>query len=324
MTAPGRTTRPTEQAPARHPARVTPVACWAVLGLCFLVFESWVLGRWIVSGTPRWLSGEDYTLSTARSVVIATVTGVLWTASAAFLVGAVRRSRRAGELTLYSGVILSYGLCFWMSPIANYATIGALYTHYGPHIPSWGPFIPGWHAPDAAHQVEALYMLGAFPAMVIWILPQDWLTRRITDRRPHWGTLRVFPLTLAIGIVVDATYQMFLILCGMYAYTELPGPTLFAGHWYQLPLIVTPLFPLFGSTPVVLMLHYARRHATTVHLYRGSERLPAGRQTLLRLTAALGFSSACYLCWYVTTTALSFATGGTMAPDTPAHLWPHG
>lgn len=155
----------------------------------------------------------------------------------------------------------------------------------------------------------------------VWILPQDWLTARVTNRRPHWGMLRVLPVTLAIGTLVDAFYQTILILCGTYAYTKLPGPALFAGQWYQLPLIVTPLFPLFGSTPVVLMRHHARRHATTAHLHRGSENLGPTAQTCVRLAASVGFSTLCYMCWYVTTAALSSATGGAIAPDTPGHLW---
>ncbi|GAA0424940.1 spirocyclase AveC family protein [Streptomyces luteireticuli] len=237
-----------------------------------------------------------------------------------------RDCRRQGAVTLSAALFVGWLLCFWQDPLLNYRHLMVITSRHDLNVTSWGPYLPGWHPPHPELASEALVgaSMFAYAAMIIWYWVPMWLTKPVLRRRPRWGLLRLLPVVLLAGAVADAVCEGLWLRTGVYMYpTDAASLSLFGGHWYQLYIPQITNIAMFISAPPVLMHLYAQRHATTVHIFRGTEQAGPRTAGWARLLAGVGFTNFFLLIAAFVGVGIGYLFGtGPIPPDTPSHLWP--
>ncbi|RRQ86283.1 spirocyclase AveC family protein [Streptomyces griseofuscus] len=300
-----------------------PAFWWALTGIAFTLAGAAVLIPWAVHGVRSPHYGGD-SISPARTIVTVTVQVLLVIALIACAVHLTRTSLRRGHLTLDAGIAAGFLIASWQSPLLDYRDITVVVNQHVAHVNSWGPYIPGWHPPHAELQIEApIAVTGVgFGLLILWVWAQALAGRKIADRFPRWGPLRLWTVIVAAGIVTDALIEAAWLSTGIYSYAHAWTPvTLFAGHWYNIPLSAAFTATLF-TTPFVVMRHLEQTRGTVPWIYRGAELASTARgQNIIRLLAGIGAGNTAAFVYLVLCVLWGLA-GGPMPADTPSYLWP--
>ena len=228
-----------------------------------------------VEGAPRpveplWGRTDWITLHQIGTVVmmavLVTVVVVMW-----------RRHPRHPVLLM----VIATTVLIWQDPIMNWAP----YAVYNPQLWHWPET---WPLVSLSPTVEPFLVIGYATFYMAPFFPAVWILRRLQARRPPESFVSRHPLVmlgaliLAIGFVLDAALEIFLVRTQLYVYSQvIPFGSFAAGEWYQFPLI-------WESSLVTLVMI-----AAGVMLYRDdtgrtqAEKL-AHRITVLRARPALG------------------------------------
>lgn len=322
---PLRTTSASAPAPGLR-GWVTPVVLWAALGALALLAQAVIFGRWIADGHLKVGIWDSSQLSPARSVL-------LWTGQAGMvllLVGCVvlvwRRCRKARGVTFDAAVLVGWGTAFWLEPAIDYRHTLVVINHGALTAPTWGEYIPGWSKETGyLHEPIVAGSMFGFSIMIVWWWLQQWVAAPLLRRKPHWGPWRLLLVLIPLGMAVDLLLQEFIVIYifGFFAITGSPGPAFFAGHWYQMPVLVAFLDGTLWCTALTLMAHCAHRHGRDVHIFRDSEHFATRPRAGLRLLAGVGLVTALWGTWLILNHLLLTALGtGPVPADTPPYLRP--
>jgi hypothetical protein len=125
----------------------------------------------------------------------------------------------------------------WLDPVMNWAP----YAVYNPQLTHWPET---WPLVSLSPTVEPFVVMGYATFYVGTFFPAVWILRRIQARRRLDSFVWRHPLiTLAgliflIGFVYDAFLEVFCVRTGLYIYSQvIPFGSLWAGKWYQFPLL---------------------------------------------------------------------------------------
>ncbi|MYU07822.1 spirocyclase AveC family protein [Streptomyces sp. SID8366] len=316
------TTTTAPAAPARN-LTCAPAFWWALTGILFTLAGASVLIPWAAHGVRSPHHGGD-SISPARTTALVTAQVLLVLTLIACAAHLTRTSLRRGQITLDAGIAAGFLISSWQSPLLDYHDITVVVNQHLAHVNSWGPYIPGWHPPRPQLQIEApLAVTGVgFGLLILWVWAQALAGREIARRFPRWGPLRRWTAIVAAGIATDALIEAALLGTGIYSYAHAWRPaTLFAGHWYGIPLSAAFTATLF-TTPFVVMRHLEQSRGTVPWIYRGAERAATARgRNTLRLLAGIGAGNTATFV-YLALCVLWGLAGGPMPADTPSYLWP--
>jgi hypothetical protein len=125
----------------------------------------------------------------------------------------------------------------WQDPIMNWAP----YAVYNPQLTHWPET---WPLVSLAPTVEPFIVVGYLTFYVGPYFPAIWIVRRIQARRSPDTFVWRHPLVtlglliFVIGFIYDAFLEIFCIRTGLYIYSQvMPFGSLWAGKWYQFPLL---------------------------------------------------------------------------------------
>jgi hypothetical protein len=125
----------------------------------------------------------------------------------------------------------------WLDPWGNWAP----YAVYNPQLTHWNET---WPWASISPTVEPFVVWGYATFYVGAFFPAVWILRRIQARRPVTSFASRHPLVclgamiLVIGFVYDAVLEIVCVRTGLYIYSQvIPFGSLFAGKWYQFPLL---------------------------------------------------------------------------------------
>jgi Spirocyclase AveC-like len=240
------TTELTRPAPAvappsgRKPWQTVTVAVLAVAGPAALIAVAVnartgaVAGRIAnpaVAGVPRpveplWGRSDWLTVHQAGTVVmmIALVTAVV----------VVWRRHPGHPIVL---MVLATTVLVWQDPIMNWAP----YAVYNPQLWHWPET---WPLVSLSPTVEPFIVIGYATFYMAPFFPAILILRHLQARRPPESFVSRHPLVglgaliLAIGFVLDACLEIFLVRTQLYVYSQvIPLGSVAAGKWYQFPLI---------------------------------------------------------------------------------------
>jgi hypothetical protein len=134
-------------------------------------------------------------------------------------------------------MVLVTTLLVWQDPIMNWAP----YAVYNPQLWHWPST---WGLESLSPTVEPFVVIGYATFYMAPFFPAVWLLRRLQARRGAGTFVWRHPLVslalliLAIGFVFDTILETFLIRTQLYIYSQVvPFGSLWAGKWYQFPLI---------------------------------------------------------------------------------------
>ncbi|MFD8229440.1 spirocyclase AveC family protein [Streptomyces massasporeus] len=311
---------------ATHRRRwAVPIIAWAGVGAVALLLQAWFLGRWVLDGGLRAGADTGYTISPVRAAIAWGFQAFLAVTLVAVTVKLLRDCRRAHAVTLMAALFVGWVLCFWQSPLVNYRQLTFAPSRYAPNVSSWGPYLPGWDPPQRELLVESLMNPGilCYGLMILWPWLQQIITSRLAGKRPYWGLARLMGASVLAAVVLDILLESAWISTGLYTFpTSLHALSLFGGHWYQLPLPVALNVALTVSSPIVFMQQYAKRHGTTVHIFRGSEHYGPRAQGWLRILAGIGMTNVQMTAYVIVNLLFGYLGTDPIPADTPSYLWP--
>ena len=113
-----------------------------------------------------------------------------------------------------------------------------------------------------APTVEPFIVIGYATFYAGPFLPATWILRRLQSRRPLDSFLWRHPLislaalTFAIGFVLDACLEIFLVRTQLYIYSQVMSfGSYAAGKWYQFPFIWESSLVTVVMVPAAVLLH---------------------------------------------------------------------
>lgn len=311
---------------ATRRAWATPIALWALVGTAFLVSFAWIAGRYIAAGAVHPTHSPAYHISSTRSVMIWAWQGIVVITAIGIIAILVRQCRRERRITFDTAFYIAMLFASFLGPALNYSGRALVTSHYAINLNSWGAYIPGWHGGDAQQQPLVFFAADglAWGLMILWLWGGRWFLDRLCPPDRRWRPLTLAAVALAVLTVLDVIFEQLWILTGAWAYgaKDLPGPVLFSGHWYQMPVLDGLLLGVWSAV-FVLMDRFARDRNREVALFRGSDLLPARAIPFARILAVTGLSCLATVVW-MGAFALAFTPGsGGLNPDLPSHLLPH-
>jgi Spirocyclase AveC-like len=134
-------------------------------------------------------------------------------------------------------MVIATTVLVWQDPIMNWAP----YAVYNPQLWHWPET---WPLVSLSPTVEPFIVIGYATFYMAPFFPAIWILRRLQARRPPGSFVARHPLVtlgalvLAIGFVLDAALEMFLVRTQLYIYSQvIPFGSVAAGKTYQFPLI---------------------------------------------------------------------------------------
>ena len=299
---------PTEVEPPRTGERervpeASPVAWWAVLGLCFLLFALYLWVRWVVSGDfkpvpegptpiPTWM------LISIRTVEVGSVLGFLWVGWR-YIVRPWRVNGRLGWDGLFT---LACGTLWWQDFLQNYGQVHSVWNAHMINFGSWFQFIPGWMSPNASKMAESPLFAGTwyFAILMLLVVGTNKLMWKAKARWPRLGAGQMFLIAVLIGAVMDAILDPLYVRLGLYTWAgALKSWTLWYGHYYAFPLYEIPTIALwFGATA---WIRFARDDKGLSFVERGIDRIRVGgakTKTFIRFLALTAIVNVLFLVFY--------------------------
>ena len=300
--APTRLRPATPAAPAER-TQTAPVTWWALIGGICLVFEAYVMIRWVTgpyfetvgtgpSTPPTWMKAI---LISWQAIGIPVALGVLyWT-----LVRPWRRDRR---ITFDGLLTISCLLVVWQDPLSSYFNHWYAYNAYLVNMGSWVKGIPGWMSYAAPGHMDLepiiwtpfLYIYFFFGAAVFGC----WVMRKAHERRPQMGNISLLLCAFAAGMVCDIVGEGLLIMpAGVYTYA--------GGHWAIFPhayhkFPITEAFTVGALFAGLAGLRYFKDDQGRTMVERGVDKLRVSerRKNLLRFAAVTGMVNVLVMCCY--------------------------
>ncbi|WP_406346762.1 spirocyclase AveC family protein [Streptomyces sp. NBC_00648] len=309
-----------DTAPAARQWLRTPVAAWAVIGALFLTAEALVMSRWAITGA-RWFPSGAYGLSPAGKLTVGafqalSIAGVLFSIAWPLWLCMKRRS-----LTIEARLLVGYLSAFWLMPVVNYSGQVASYSKYLIATTDWGPFLPGWHGPNPdTHPVPLFVGWFALAEAMLWVLPTVWVLETAVRRRPNLSGPRLVLTGFSAAMAAELALEPIMVFSGGYIYASaVPALTLFAGHWYQIPVYATVIASLVYGLIPGLMCHYDHHHPQGAPILRGLQTLPRRARPWVATLSVIGMAQLTFLGLALSYAVIS-ALGGVSSPDLPAHL----
>lgn len=276
-------------------APFVPVLFWATVGGLILLFQLYVLGKWVTGPyfvatdpgpdpLPDWQ--RNYFIA-MQIVVPAATLWMLWQ-------WLIKPWRREGSITTDGRLIAAFSMVFFWDMGMNYSSTVLYYNAHLFNRGSWnlGAW-PFWFSPNANALPEPI--LVAIPGYTCMVFAQAlficWLLRKVKARYPQIGFAGVVAFIVLGLTVVDTVIEIFLIRTGIYAYPgAIHAVTLFAGETYQFPLTEGFLFGGLGIGATALLSFY-RDDTGKTWAERGIEHLRLGNagKQWLRFFAVFGF-----------------------------------
>jgi uncharacterized protein DUF5135 len=298
----------------------TPILAWAVIGAIFLIAEACVMSRWLLTDA-QWFDSGNYGLSQSRKTAltafqVASVAGVIIS-----VVWPITLSVRRRALTGETMVLIGYVTAFWLMPLVNYHGQVTAYSKYLLGTTDWGGHIPGWHGPDPnTHSVPLFVGWFALAEVMFWALPTIWALRISVRRWPHLSGPRLVLVACVAAMTAELVLEPFMVFTGGYVYTDaVRWMTLFAGHWYQIPVYATIIAAIVYGVIPGLMCHYDRHHAQGAPILRGKQELPDAARPWAATLAFIGLAQVCFLALTVSYAVIPLL-GSDPITDLPAHL----
>lgn len=292
--------------PIQTPRTIPAVLVWAVTGAALLVFEFYVLARWIFGLNFRPshpgvdpISGGQQTLFLVLQIAIPIGAAIaLWA-------WVIRPWRREGRLTTDGMLALSGAMIFFWDMCMNYTSVTLLYNSGLVNFGAWATGSwPGWVSPHADRLPEPIFVcLPGYTALVFsQVMLILFIVRKIKARRPALSAWAVWPILFIGLIIIDTIIESILLRLGIYAY---PGGirwlSLYSGKTYQLPLTEPIFFAGFGLGAIAALSYFRDDRNRTI-VERGIDGLgvsPAKRQWIKFLAIFGGVHAAFAIFYFV-------------------------
>lgn len=297
------TSRPVGRSEGTPTRRITPVKWWAAIGVFVLLFEVFVLTRWITGPLFERVPVGPTPVPTYMKVALTVFqVGSIPAALICIYLMVVRPWRRDGKLTVDGAFTIAFATLWFQDPLSAYSGHWMVYNSWSINFGSWLNSIPGAlgkAAPGAMLVEPPLIMPGVFVWLFVFAMLTGGLVMRVSRRRwPHLSAVKLGLICIAVSFVMDFLFEGLVFMpLGVWEY---PGGHLnvFAGTYHQYPL--HEMITAGGFFGVVAMLRYFRNDRGETLADRGLEtmRVSDRAKSGLRALAVIGIVNAGMFVFY--------------------------
>jgi Spirocyclase AveC-like len=288
---------------AASPSR--PVTYWAILGAVLLVFQFYVLGKWVLG--PNFVAtdpGSDPLPAWQATYFMWLQIIVPLGMVVCLYFWVVRPWLREGRLTTDAMLALSGVMIFFWDMCMNYTSVALFYNSHMVNRGAWANGAwPGWTSPNAQLLPEPI--LVTVPGYTCLVFSQVilvcWMLRKAKQRWPQLSVAAIIALMIVSLTCIDSCIEILLVRSGVYAY---PGGirelTLFAGETYQFPLTEGFLFGGLGLGSIAV-LNFFRDDKGRTLVERGLEtmRISSLGKQWVKFLAIFGFCHGMFFLLYM-------------------------
>jgi uncharacterized protein DUF5135 len=185
----------------------------------------------------------------------------------------------------------------WLDPVMNWAP----YAVYNPQVTHWKET---WALFSLSPTVEPFIVVGYATFYVATFFPAVWILRRIQARRAHntfaWRhpLISLAAIIFVLGFVYDAFLEIFCIRTGLYIYSQVvPFGSLWAGKWYQFPLLWESTLVTLVMIPAGVLLYQDDTGKTQAEKLAHRVRAFRGRPALGTFIVMFAILNVAYLCY---------------------------
>ena len=324
-------TRAVLDAPRPVPTSVTgsdpasnPVKLWALIGgvLLSLALYGWI--RWLLDGDFQPAPKGTDEISDARLLslqifqIVSSVTAlyIVWR----FLLKSLVQERR---LTFDGMIVISAFLIWYWDPFTNAYNMTMGYNGYLWNYESWIRYIPGIPFANVHHFPEPPALVSAY----MWWLVASMLLgcammRQMAIRWPQTSLFARYSVIFGTFFFLDIVVEGLLIIRGLQLWNYVGvvhGLTIWAGHWYQLPIYQCVIAGLWAVMFTALRHHRDDRGLSLVE--RGVDKLqisPRGKMAV-RFLAVTGAAQLIVFSFFGLWSVMAINANSSPA-DTPSYM----
>lgn len=311
---------------AARPSAPPPAIIWAGLGAVILLFQVYVLGKWLTG--PYFVAtnpGPDHISALQHDYFVFMQIAVPLFALWMLWNWLVKPWRRTGSITTDGRLIAAFAMIFFWDMSMNISSTALFYNSYFFNRGAWnlGSW-PFWYSPDANALPEPILITP--PGYIAMVFSQAllicWLFRKAKARWPGMGFLTSIAF-IVIGLtIIDSIIEVLLIRSGIYAYPgSIRALSLFAGHTYQFPLTEGLTFGGLGIGATALLSSF-RDESGQTWAEIGIERVKLGASSLqwVRFFAVFGYVHVAFICLYVLPNQLFSLNSDPFPSGYPSYL----
>lgn len=284
--------------------RRPPAFWWALFGAGVLVFEAFVLARWITgpdfktvpSGPSRPPTYMKVALISWQAIGMPLALGLLYL----FLVRPWRRERR---VTTDGLLVVAFFVMSFQDPLSDYFGYWFTYNSYMVNFGSWASSVPGWLAYARPGHMIASPILAMPPFYVVALFVACWLgswvLRTVRARWPRLGPaalvgIVLFPTMVLFDFVLEGVIFMPL---GFWQYGG-GGLSLFPDAYHKFPISELPTAAAIFSG--IIALRFFKNDAGETLVERGVNKMQTGpvRKAVVRFLALAGAVQLIMFCTY--------------------------
>ena len=286
---------PTAAAPvdsASQPKRNLPVNIFAALGVLLVLFECYVLIKWVTGPFfVRVPSGPSEPPALMKGILIAWQVGSIPATLGLTYWFVIRPWLRDRKLGIDGILVISFLTVWFQDPLSSYGGHWFTYNTWMLNFGSWVNSVPGWNSfgrPGAMLSEPILFTPFAYCYIfVIVMLVGSWFMRTVRQRFPRMSNLGLIASCYAFMMVFDFILEGLLWLpMGIFAYQ--------GGHWGIFPDTYHK-FPIHEALTIgavfcaVACFRYFLNDKGQMVFERGIEDVRGGetRKTVVRALAAI-------------------------------------
>jgi hypothetical protein len=304
--------------------RFPAIVIWGALGVVFVVVQTYVYLRWILSDDARPTKpGSDdvpaYSLISMRVFetlsMIALVIAIVW------FVRGIRKTRRIDAVRL---MMVGWLSAYWLDPFLNFLRPMFTYNASLVNMGSWAEFIPFFITENGNRIAEPLLVDPAnyFITFTTTALSGVWAMKKATRRWPSINPVlralcAVPAIWMAMGVLDVIATRFMHFDAWLVSHRSF---SLWGGEFYQFPLIEFITFPLAFVACALVLYHQDDQGLTPIE--RGYNDLRASPQWVRTSLRVLAFVALCNIAnWgYTTLMGVIALTGDPWPANTPTWL----
>jgi hypothetical protein len=301
------------------------IKVWAFVGVLWLGLGVFEFGRWLFGGLAKATPVGVDPVPTYMKI------GILgWYA---FFVGAsvialywwvYRPWKRDRQMPNDAFLLLAMSTMWVQDPWMNFFKPFFSYNTYTPNFGCPQCFAPGFTS-NGTYMAENFMALGVYIGFLLpCVLIGCKIMRRVANRWPRSGPAGPIIAVIVAAFIFDFVTEILWVIPGVYSYIggeHMPGPVLFAGEYYQLPVFMVG-FAALWYTGFVAFRYFRNDRGQTfvergVESLRGTNRQRSG----VRLLALIGGLNVVVFVLYNGPLALAAKLWGTNSTGKFASYW---
>jgi len=266
-----------------------PVSWWAAAGAALLAYFTYIIVSWILSDDfERIPAGPTPVPGWMQAALVACVVGTILLCIWMLWRFVYVPWRAEGKLTTMGAFGLATLTLWVQDPLQNFQLPWFSYNHWLPNMGSWINQFPMIVEPHGEALSDPVY--ASLPGFVLLYfggaLVGNYVMNKARERNPEIGAPKLMALSVLVCSFVFMCLELSWMRTGFYIYPNvIPSLTLFAGHYYQLPIYEIIIDGFLTASMSWIVFFRNDKGETVVERGLSNLKLSQGKKSLMSVLA---------------------------------------